>query len=97
MKSGDEMYKISIVLSLFNDEDYVENTFESILNQSIGFENLEVIFVADCSSDSTPSIVQDFADKYDNVKYFLLEENIGGLGKPRNVGVENASADTPCF
>lgn len=91
------MYKISIILPLFNVEKYVKKSFNSILNQTIGFENLEVIYVDDCSTDSSASIVQDFADKYENVKYFSLEENSGAAGKPRNVGIENASADYIMF
>ena len=97
MNPGDDMYKISIVLPLFNVENYVEKAFNSILNQSIGFENLEVIFVDDCSSDSTASIAEKLADKYDNVKFFQLDENSGAAGKPRNLGIENASANYIMF
>ena len=39
--------KISIIILVFNSEDYIEWAFNSLLDQTTGFENLEVIFVDD--------------------------------------------------
>lgn len=91
------MFKISIILPVFNVEKYVVRAFDSILNQTIGFENLEVIFVDDCSTDNSASIIQNFVNKYDNVKYFGLDKNSGAAGKPRNLGIEKANADYLMF
>ena len=44
------MYKISIIIPVFNVNDTLEMTFNSILNQTLGFENIEVIFIDDCSN-----------------------------------------------
>ena len=86
------MYKISIVIPVFNVEDYLERSFDSILNQTFGFDNLEVIFVDDCSTDNSWNIIQSFVDKYENVKSFRTEKNSGYAGEPRNIGIENATA-----
>lgn len=91
------MYKISIIIPVFNVEDCLKDAFDSILNQTFGFENLEVIFVDDCSTDNSLNIIKNFANSYDNVKYFSLEENSGFAGKPRNIGIENASSDYLMF
>lgn len=91
------MYKISIILPVFNVEKYIENAFDSILTQTIGFENLEVIFVDDCSTDNSAKIIGNFVNEYENVRYFCLDKNSGAAGKPRNVGVENATADYLMF
>ncbi|WP_407376018.1 glycosyltransferase [Methanobrevibacter sp.] len=91
------MYKISIIIPVFNVEDTLQNAFDSILNQSIGFENLEVIFVDDKSTDNSGNIIKKFSNKYDNVKAIILDENSGFAGKPRNIGIENATADYLMF
>lgn len=84
-------------MPVFNVESYLKRSFESILNQSFGFENLEVIFVDDASTDSSAEIIKGFVDEYKNVKYFRLDENSGASGKPRNLGIEKASADYLMF
>ena len=86
------MYKISVIVPVFNVEDTLQNAFDSILNQSIGFENLEVIFVDDKSTDKSANIIKSYSKKYNNVKSFILDENSGFAGKPRNIGIENATA-----
>ena len=91
------MYKISIIVPVFNVEDTLQNAFDSILNQSIGFENLEVIFVDDKSTDRSANIIKEFSERYSNVKSICLDENSGFAGKPRNVGIKNASADYLMF
>ena len=91
------MYKISIIVPVFNVEDTLQDAFDSILNQSIGFENLEVIFVDDKSTDRSADIIKEFSERYSNVKSMCLDENSGFAGKPRNTGIENASADYLMF
>jgi len=91
------MYKISIILPVYNVGDKLRDSFNSILNQSFGFENLEVIYVDDCSTDDSASIIKEFVDLYDNVKYYCLSENSGYAGKPRNVGIKHATADYLMF
>ena len=86
------MYKISVIVPVFNVEDTLQNAFDSILNQSIGFENLEVIFVDDKSTDKSADLINSYSKKYNNIKSFFLDENSGFAGKPRNIGIENATA-----
>ena len=88
---------ISIIIPVFNSESYIENTFYSIKKQSIGFNNLEVIFVDDCSTDNTTTIIQSLAEKYDNVKCIFSDKNSGFAGRPRNLGIDNASSDYLMF
>ena len=56
--------KISIVIPCYNVEKWITWCFQSILNQTYGFENLEVIFVDDLSTDSTFSILKSFQQRY---------------------------------
>ena len=91
------MYKISVIVPVFNVEETLQDAFDSILDQTIGFENLEVIFVDDASTDSSGDIIKEFSDNYENVKSIYLSENSGFAGKPRNVGIENANASYLMF
>lgn len=88
---------ISIIIPTYNCEDYISNTFDSILNQTIGFENLEVIFVDDCSTDNSYKMISQYSKQYDNVIAMQLKENSGYAGKPRNVGINEASAEYIMF
>lgn len=90
-------YKISVIIPIFNVEFYIERCLFSLINQSIGFENLEVILVDDVSNDRTDYIIEKYVSKYDNIKYKILDENSGAAGKPRNAGIELASADYIMF
>lgn len=91
------MYKISIIIPVFNVEDTLPNAFDSIKSQTIGFENLEVIFVDDKSTDDSANIIRNYSNKYNNVKSICLDENSGFAGRPRNIGIENATSDYLMF
>ena len=77
----------------YNSENYLKTTINSILNQSIGFNNLELIIIDDNSTDSTKDIIKDFSNKYENIVYKFLDKNLGHPGAVRNKGMEIASAD----
>lgn len=91
------MYKISVILPVYNVEDYLGKCLNSLINQTIGFENLEIIFVDDCSSDNSFKLIQNYTKKYDNIKLFQSEWNSGSAGHPRNIGLKHASADYIMF
>ncbi|MGN1294834.1 MAG: glycosyltransferase family 2 protein [Bacilli bacterium] len=82
---------ISVVLPIYNVEAYIEECLDSLINQTIGVENLEVIMVNDCSKDNTAQIIDRYAEKYNNFKAIHLEKNSGAPGKPRNVGIDAAT------
>lgn len=86
------MYKISIILPVYNVKEYLEDCFQSLLKQTIGFNNLEIIFVDDCSTDNSFEIIKKFALKYENVKVYQTEKNSGGCGQPRNIGMKYVTA-----
>lgn len=90
-------YIISIIIPIFNVENYLRAALESIVNQSIGFEKLEVIMVDDCSTDDSGKIMDEYSDKYENFISIHLKENSGTAGKPRNVGLNNSTADYIMF
>ena len=60
--------KVSIVIPIYNGEDYMEEAIESAVAQS--YENLEIILVNDGSKDNTHNICEDYQKKYPKlIKY----------------------------
>ena len=85
-------YKVTVIIPTYNVEKFIHKTVNSIKNQTIGFENIELIIVDDNSTDSTKSILNEYEEKYPNVKCFYLKENTGSPSSGRNIGMDNASS-----
>lgn len=86
---------ISVILPCYNVADFLPACMESLEKQTIGIENLELIFVDDASSDDgkTWECILEFEKKYpDHVAAIHLEKN-RCQGGARNVGLSYASAD----
>ena len=81
-------YKISVVMPLYNVAIYLDEAIESIVNQTIGFEeNIQLILVNDGSPDNVSVICQKYKEKYpDNVVY--LEQPNSGVSAARNNGIQ---------
>ena len=90
-------YKISIIIPIYNIERHLTQTLNSLLNQTIGHENLEIIMVDDFSNDGSVEIIDDYANKYENFIAIHLTENSGLPGKPRNIGIEKATGEYLMF
>lgn len=83
---------ISIIVPCFNVEKYIDRCFQSLENQTIGIEKLEIIFVDDGSTDHTWEHLVAMEQKYpDSIAIIHCDEN-GHQGKARNIGMEYASA-----
>ncbi len=83
-------YQISVIVPVYNVEDYLEECLESLTVQSIGLNNFEVIMVNDSSTDNSGQIMDRYSKKYDNFTAVHLPQNSGGAGHPRNVGIQRA-------
>lgn len=83
----DYKYKFSVVIPIYNVEDYVEETILSVINQTIGFEeNIQMILVNDGSPDNSEDICLRYKDKYpDNIIYVKQENR--GVSAARNNGM----------
>lgn len=92
-----ENYKISIILPIFNVETHLHRSLDSIVNQTIGVENLEVIMVNDASTDNSKQIIDKYAEKYTNFIAIHKTTNSGNAGEPRNIGLKHASAEYIMF
>ncbi|HKM01643.1 MAG TPA: glycosyltransferase [Sedimentibacter sp.] len=66
--------KVSIVLPVYNGEKYLRQSIESILQQTC--ENLELIIVNDCSTDTSLNIAQEYAEKDTRIRILNNEHNL---------------------
>ena len=82
----DENVEVSIIIPVYNKEKYIENTLDSVLNQS--FTNYEVIIVNDGSTDNSFQILKDYEDKYPQVTVYSQENK--GVSSARNLGLKKA-------
>lgn len=84
-------------MPIYNADKYLKRTINSIINQTIGFDNIELILVDDNSSDSSKDIIKEFSEKFPNIVSFYSQINHGFPGYGRNIGIKNASADYIMF
>lgn len=80
---------ISVVMSVYNEEYYLEEALNSILLQS--YKEFELIIVNDGSTDDTISIIEKYKLKDSRIKSFNI--NKSGLPKALNYGVSKAKYD----
>lgn len=80
-------YKFSIVVPIYNVEDYLEETILSVINQTVGFrENVQLILVNDGSPDNSEAVCKRYQEKYpDNITY--IKQKNGGVSSARNNGM----------
>lgn len=82
------MKKVSVIVPVYNVEQYLEKCLNSLMNQTL--EEIEVIVVNDGSKDNSQKIINQFSEKYpDKIKGFVKEN--GGLSDARNFGIDRAS------
>ena len=78
--------KISVIIPLYNAEEYVAECLDSLLAQT--FKDFEVIVVDDCSTDGSLTIVENYAPKF-NGRLIITKTEVnskGGGYVPRNIG-----------
>ncbi len=87
----DKKFIISVIMPLYNIEDYLRESINSIIQQSIGFEkNIQIIMVNDGSTDDTKSICLEYRKKYPENIIYKSKEN-GGVSAARNFGFNFAT------
>ena len=85
--------KISIIVPVYNAEQYLRRCIDSILNQS--FTDFELILIDDGSKDKSSDICDEYAAKDSRVRIFHKEN--GGVSSARNVGLDNSCGEWVAF
>ena len=86
--------KISIILPVFNEEKYIKQTLDSLINQD--FTDFEVIVVDDGSTDSTLQITEKTL-KNSSLSYKIIHQENSGVSSARNKGIHHAEGEYIVF
>lgn len=79
--------KVSIIVPCYNQEDYIRETLQSVLDQT--YQNWECLVTDDGSQDNSAAVIKSFSEKDDRIKYFYQEN--AGVSAARNNGLRNAN------
>ena len=82
---------VSIIISVYNDEEYVGSAIESALGQTL--DDIEVVVVDDGSTDGTPDVLK----RYQGRIVSLRQENCGAVAAVRNAGAATSRGRYLCF
>ncbi len=89
-KHGTKRPDVSVVVPVYNVEDYLEQCLDSVLTQP-GVD-LEIVCVDDCGTDRSMEILREYQARDSRIRIVSHAEN-RGLSAARNTGIENAAGD----
>ena len=84
---------ISIIVAIYNVDQYLEQCIDSIINQS--YKNLEIILVNDGSTDNSKNICDYYSEIDKRIK--VVHKKNGGVSSARNTGIDIATGDYIAF
>lgn len=90
---GNDNLKISVIIPVYNVENYIRKCLDSIVNQT--YQNLQVILVDDGTTDSSGDICEAYANKYDIFEVYHKQNE--GLALTRNYGMQYIDGDYFAF
>ena len=81
---GENMYKVSVIVPVYNGENYISICLDSLVNQTL--QELEVIIINDGSTDDTLTVLDYYVRQYPQLfKVYTIKNS--GQGIARNIGV----------
>jgi glycosyltransferase involved in cell wall biosynthesis len=87
MNYQDSVMVATVLMAVYNDENFVAQSVESILSQLTA--QIELLIIDDCSSDNSAEILQNFAQKDSRIRIIRNVANLG-VGYCRYLGVKEA-------
>lgn len=81
---------VSVIILSYNRAHYLSGAVESVFSQT--FRDFEIIIVDDGSQDNAPEIAQDYAARYDNIRFISHKKNAGIMAAIKT-GVSNARGE----
>ena len=85
--------KITVIVPVYNVENYLEKCLDSLINQT--YKNLEIIVINDGSTDNSGEICQEYAQKDNRIVY--IEKENGGQAEARNMGLDRMTGSYVTF
>lgn len=85
------MVKVSVIITCYNEEEYVGEAIKSVINQTCYEAISEIIVVDDGSEDRSEEVIREWEDRCDKLRYVYQENQ--GLPGARNTGIELSSGE----
>lgn len=82
---------VSVIIPVYNTVDYLRACLDSLVNQTIGHDRLEVVAVDDGSTDGSGELLYEYATSYPAFFKVVHQENSGGPAGPCNVALDHAT------
>ena len=92
--SQEKTMEVTVLVAIYNAEKYLRECLDSLMRQTL--QEIQVICVDDASTDSSLSIIKEYAQKDSRIEYICLSENMG-QAHARNVGLQQAKGKYICF
>lgn len=91
MTKDEHKFLFSVIMPIYNVEDYIEEAILSLVNQTIGFDKIQLIMINDGSPDNSEAICLKYKEMYpDNIVYQKIPN--GGVSNARNTAFQYVDA-----
>lgn len=84
--------QISLIIPTYNVEEFIQESLESVDNQTLSPAQFETIILDDASTDKTPEIIEKCIKGMKNTRFYCQEKN-QGCGTARNQAIKHANSD----
>ena len=88
----EKCFLFSIIIPIYNTGRYLDDSIGSLLNQTINFNEIQIILVSDGCTDITEEICLNYQKKYKN-SIIYIKSTHGGVSKARNLGLNYAKGE----
>lgn len=89
--------KISIIIPCYNAEKYIDQCLDSLLNQTIGIEQMNIIIIDDASTDSSRVHINKYKERYPHSFHLIINKFNSGQAIARNTGMDLVKTDYLTF
>ena len=87
--------QITVIIPVYNCKNYLAECFDSVINQTIGLDKLDVIIIDDGSTDGSDEVIKEYKKQYPEWK--VISQKNAGLAAARNAALEHLKTEYVCF
>lgn len=79
-------FKVSVVVPVYNTAEYLPECLDSLVEQSIGLDSIQIVVVDDGSTDGSAEVIESYSNRYPD-NFVCLKQANSGQGVARNLGL----------